>query len=44
MMKSFAAAGFISVRNRTAAILQKPGPDGKVRTFTVFLMTGEKGA
>ncbi len=43
MKKSFEAAGFVSVRNRTAAIMQKPGPDGKVRTFTVFLMTGEKG-
>jgi ubiquinone/menaquinone biosynthesis C-methylase UbiE len=43
MKKSFEAAGFVSVRNRTAAIMQKPGPDGTVRTFTVFLMTGEKG-
>lgn len=42
MRKSFEAAGFISVRNRTAAIMQKPGPDGGTRTFTVFLMTGEK--
>ena len=43
MMRSFESAGFVSVRNRTAAIMQKPGPDGTVRTFTVFLMTGEKG-
>ena len=43
MRKSFEAAGFVSVRNRTAAILQKPGPDGGMRSFTVFLMTGEKG-
>jgi ubiquinone/menaquinone biosynthesis C-methylase UbiE len=43
MKKLFEAAGFVSVRNRTAAIMQKPGADGKVRTFTVFLMTGEKG-
>jgi ubiquinone/menaquinone biosynthesis C-methylase UbiE len=43
MMRSFEAAGFVSVRNRTAAIMQKPGPDGTVRMFTVFLMTGEKG-
>jgi ubiquinone/menaquinone biosynthesis C-methylase UbiE len=42
MIKSFEAAGFVSVRNRTAAIIQKTGPDGRVRTFTVFLMTGEK--
>ncbi|MGA2161087.1 MAG: class I SAM-dependent methyltransferase [Methanoregula sp.] len=44
MMKLFEAAGFVSVRNRTAAIMQKPGPDGVMRTFTVFLMTGEKEA
>jgi len=44
MRKSFEAAGFVNVRNRTAAIVQKPGPDGGVRTFTVFLMTGEKPA
>jgi len=44
MKKSFEAAGFSSVRNRTAAIMQKSGPDGQVRTFTVFLMTGEKRA
>ena len=42
MIKLFKAAGFVSVRNRTAAIMQKPGPDGTVRTFTIFLMTGEK--
>jgi len=42
MMKSFEAAGFSSVRNRTAAIIQKPGPSGEMRTFTVFLMTAQK--
>jgi len=42
MKKSFDAAGFISVQNRTAAIMQKSGLDERVRTFTVFLMTGEK--
>ncbi|MGA9087049.1 MAG: class I SAM-dependent methyltransferase [Methanoregula sp.] len=44
MMKSFEAAGFSSVRNRTAAMVRKPGPSGEMRTFTVFLMTGKKGA
>jgi len=44
MLKSFEAARFGSVRNRTAAIIQKPGPSGEMRTFTVFLMTGKKGA
>ena len=29
MKKSFESAGFVSVRNRTAAIMQKPGPDGR---------------
>jgi ubiquinone/menaquinone biosynthesis C-methylase UbiE len=42
MRKSFEAAGFVAVQNRTAAIMPKPGPDGRTRTFTVFLMTGEK--
>jgi ubiquinone/menaquinone biosynthesis C-methylase UbiE len=44
MLKSFEAAGFVSVRNRTAAIVQKPGPSGAMRTFTVFLMTAKKRA
>jgi ubiquinone/menaquinone biosynthesis C-methylase UbiE len=44
MLKSFEAAGFSSVRNRTAAIVSKPSPSGEMRTFTVFLMTGKKRA
>ena len=44
MMKYFEAAGFSSVQNRTAAIMQKPGLSGEMRTFTVFLMTGMKRA
>ncbi|HNX17517.1 MAG TPA: class I SAM-dependent methyltransferase [Methanoregula sp.] len=43
MKKYFEAAGFVAVRNRTAAIVQKTRPDGKIQTFTVFLMTGIKG-
>jgi len=35
-------AGFTNVRNRTAAIVRKPAPGGDIRTFTVFLMTGQK--
>lgn len=42
MKRHFEVTGFVSVRNRTAAIVRKPGPDGQVRTFTVFLMTGQK--
>lgn len=36
------AAGLTSVRNRTAAIVQKESPSGEIRAFTVFLMTGRK--
>ena len=43
MMKHFEKAGFEKVRNRTAAIVAKPVPEGGSRTFTVFLMTGRKG-
>ena len=42
MLKYFEAAGFCEVRNRTAAVIQKPGPSGEMRTFSVFLMTGKK--
>jgi len=42
MMKHFEAAGFGSVRNRTAAIRVKSLPSGETRAFTVFLMTGQK--
>jgi 2-polyprenyl-3-methyl-5-hydroxy-6-metoxy-1,4-benzoquinol methylase len=42
MLKHFGDAGFVSVRNRTAAIVQKPVPPAETRTFTFFLMTGQK--
>jgi 2-polyprenyl-3-methyl-5-hydroxy-6-metoxy-1,4-benzoquinol methylase len=42
MLKYFERAGFMDVRNRTAAVVAKPAPDGGSRTFTVFLMTGRK--
>jgi 2-polyprenyl-3-methyl-5-hydroxy-6-metoxy-1,4-benzoquinol methylase len=45
MLKHFEQAGFENVRNRTAALvpgMAKPLPDGSIRTFTVFLMTGRK--
>jgi len=42
MRKMFEAAGFVLVRNRTAAIVRKPAADGEIMTFTVFLMTGQK--
>ena len=42
MAKYFERAGFENVRNRTAAVMAKPAPEGGSRTFTVFLMTGRK--
>ena len=45
MLKHFERAGFEKVRNRTAAILPgmaKPVPGEGPRTFTLFLMTGQK--
>jgi len=42
MKKQFEAAGFVSIRNRTAAIVQKASPSGDLLAFTVFLMTGRK--
>lgn len=42
MKKYFEAAGFTDVRNRTAAVRQKAGPDGEMQQFPVFLMTGKK--
>lgn len=42
MKKYFKAAGFAGIHNQTAAVMQKPGPSGEIRTFTVFLMTGMK--
>ncbi|MDD1691228.1 MAG: class I SAM-dependent methyltransferase [Methanoregula sp.] len=42
MLKHFETAGFVSIRNRTAAIVPKPVPSGETRTFTFFLMTGRK--
>jgi len=42
MKNRFERAGFVALRNRTAAIVRKPASDGEMRTFTVFLMTGQK--
>jgi 2-polyprenyl-3-methyl-5-hydroxy-6-metoxy-1,4-benzoquinol methylase len=44
MQKHFGRAGLSEIRNRTAAMMAKPMADGGSRTFTVFLMTGKKGA
>jgi len=42
MREYFEAAGFCEVQDRTAAVVQKPGTSGEMRTFSVFLMTGKK--
>jgi Methylase involved in ubiquinone/menaquinone biosynthesis len=44
MRQLFIEAGFDNVRHRTAATVMKPIHDGKMVEFTVFLMTGRKGA
>jgi 2-polyprenyl-3-methyl-5-hydroxy-6-metoxy-1,4-benzoquinol methylase len=35
-------AGFDDIQDRTAAYVTKPIPDGTMRSFSVFLMTGRK--
>nr|VFK39365.1 MAG: Methyltransferase domain-containing protein [Candidatus Kentron sp. SD]VFK46614.1 MAG: Methyltransferase domain-containing protein [Candidatus Kentron sp. SD]VFK80098.1 MAG: Methyltransferase domain-containing protein [Candidatus Kentron sp. SD] len=38
----FAEAGFQDIRDTDAAEVPRPGPDGAIRRFSVFLMTGKK--
>jgi hypothetical protein len=42
LRKDYLEAGFDNLRDRTAAEVMKPAPDGGTRSFTVFLMTGRK--
>ena len=42
LRRDFMEAGFVDIRDRTAAELMKPVADVGVRPFTVFLMTGRK--
>jgi ubiquinone/menaquinone biosynthesis C-methylase UbiE len=42
LKKSLLAAGFVDVTDRTAAKVLKPGADGKMKDFPVFLITGTK--
>lgn len=44
MCQLFIEAGFENVSHRTAATFMKPIHDGKMVEFTVFLVTGRKGA
>jgi 2-polyprenyl-3-methyl-5-hydroxy-6-metoxy-1,4-benzoquinol methylase len=40
LRQAFADAGFESIQDTTAAEVIKPGADGKLRPFSIFLMTG----
>ena len=44
LRKDFMEAGFDDILDRTAAEVMKPGSDGGMRSFTIFLMTGRKKA
>lgn len=42
LRSAFIRAGFDDIQDRTAANVTKPAPDGRMRSFSVFLMTGRK--
>jgi 2-polyprenyl-3-methyl-5-hydroxy-6-metoxy-1,4-benzoquinol methylase len=42
MKKYFESAGFSDIRSRTAWVMEKTGPDGETRQFSIFLMIGKK--
>lgn len=42
LRQAFTDAGFASIQDTTAAEVVKPGADGKLRPFSIFLMTGCK--
>jgi 2-polyprenyl-3-methyl-5-hydroxy-6-metoxy-1,4-benzoquinol methylase len=42
LQKAFQEAGFDDVRNISAAEMVKPGIDGKIGQFSIFLITGRK--
>ena len=42
LKKTFENAGFENITDTTAAEITKPISDGKMKTFTVFLVTGQK--
>jgi len=44
LRRAFVGAGFVDVQDVTAAQVVKPTPQGALRTFSVFLMTGRKVA
>ena len=42
LRKLFSETGFTDVRDVTAAEMEKPAADGKLRKFSIFLMTGRR--
>jgi len=42
LQKAFQEAGFDDVQNMSAAVMVKPGVDGKIGRFSIFLITGRK--
>ncbi len=42
LRRDFAESGFVDIRHRTAAEVMKPGSDGNVRSFSVFVMIGTR--
>lgn len=44
LMTDLADTGWTDLRAHTAASLDKPGADGALRSYTVFLLTGRKAA
>jgi 2-polyprenyl-3-methyl-5-hydroxy-6-metoxy-1,4-benzoquinol methylase len=43
LRQAFMDAGFGDIRDRTAASVERPVPEGGMHLFTVFLMTGRNG-
>ena len=42
LRQSLSRVGFVDIGDRTAAEVVKPGTDGSMKTFSVFLMTGRR--
>jgi len=42
LQETLSAAGFVRVRNKKATEVHKTGSDGQVRSFSVFLITGQR--
>ena len=42
LVKILTEAGFSEVRDKTAAVVEKPAPDGTVGSFSIFLITCRK--